>query len=104
MRIPRIYLSLPLKVGATVLLDDNAFNHAVRVLRLNPGAPLVLFNGEGGAFAATLTDIGKREAQVRITEASPGEVESPLRVVLAQGISSGEKMDYTCLLCTSRCV
>ncbi len=95
MRIPRIYLPLPLTVGATVPLDDNAFNHAVRVLRLKPGAPLALFNGEGGAFAAILADIGKREAQAQITEALPGEVESPLRVVLAQGVSRGEKMDYT---------
>ena len=95
MRIPRIYLPLPLTVGATVPLDDNAFNHAVRVLRLKPGAPLALFNGEGGAFAAILADIGKQEAQARITEALPGEAESPLRVVLAQGVSRGEKMDYT---------
>ncbi len=95
MRIPRLYLPAPLTVGATVALDDNAFNHAVRVLRLKPGAALMLFDGEGGAFAATLTDIGKRDAWVRVIEALPGEVESPLRVVLAQGISRGEKMDYT---------
>jgi 16S rRNA (uracil1498-N3)-methyltransferase len=95
MRIPRLYLPAPLTVGATVALDDNAFNHAVRVLRFKPGATLMLFDGEGGAFAATLTDIGKRDAWVRVIEALPGEVESPLRVVLAQGISRGEKMDYT---------
>ena len=95
MRIPRLYLPVPLTVGATVALDDNAFNHAVRVLRLKPGAALMLFNGAGGAFTATLTDIGKRDAWARVAEVLPGEVESPLRVVLAQGISRGEKMDYT---------
>ena len=95
MRIPRFHLSLPLTVGATVLLDDDAFNHAIRVLRLKPGASLALFNGEGSVFAATLIDIGKREAQAQITKILTGEVESPLRVVLAQGVSRGEKMDYT---------
>ena len=60
MRISRIYLPSPLTVGATVRLDDNAFNHAVRVLRLKPGAALILFNGAGGAFSATLADVGKR--------------------------------------------
>lgn len=95
MRIPRLYLPVPLTVGATVALNDNAFNHAVRVLRLKPGAALILFDGAGGACAATLADVGKRDAWARVTEALPGEVESPLWVVLAQGVSRGEKMDYT---------
>jgi 16S rRNA (uracil1498-N3)-methyltransferase len=81
--------------GAMAPLDDDAFSHAVRVLRLKPGAPLVLFNGSGGAFAATLAEIGKRDAWARVTEALPGEVESSLPVALVQGISRGEKMDYT---------
>ncbi len=95
MRIPRIYLPLPLTVGATVRLDDNAFNHAVRVLRLKPGAALILFNGAGGAFSATLADVGKREAWAQVTKFMPGEVESPLQVLLAQSVSRGDKMDYT---------
>lgn len=95
MRIPRFYLPLPLVVGITVPLGGDALNHAVRVLRLKPGALLTLFNGQGEAFAATLTHIGKHEAQAQITAALPGNVESPLQVVLAQGISRGEKMDYT---------
>ena len=95
MRIPRFYLPLSLTIGATVPLDDNAFNHAVRVLRLKPDAALILFNGQGGAFAATLADVSKREAWARLLEFLPGEVESPLRVILGQGISRGDKMDYT---------
>lgn len=95
MRISRLYLPTPLAVGMTVRLDDNAFNHAVRVLRLKPGAALILFDGEGGVFAATLLKVGKRDAWTRVTEALSGDVESPLRVTLAQGISRGEKMDYT---------
>lgn len=95
MRIPRIYLPLPLTAGATVQLDDNAFGHAVRVLRLQPGAGLVLFDGCGRAFTATLTTVGKREAWAEISEALRDENEPPLRIVLAQGISRGDKMDYT---------
>ncbi|QQS53284.1 MAG: 16S rRNA (uracil(1498)-N(3))-methyltransferase [Candidatus Competibacteraceae bacterium] len=95
MRVPRFYLPAPLVIGATMPLDERAFNHAVRVLRLKPGASLVLFDGEGGAFAATLGEIGKREAWARVAEALPDEAEPPLRIVLAQGISRGEKMDHT---------
>jgi 16S rRNA (uracil1498-N3)-methyltransferase len=95
MRIPRLYFPTPLASGMTVPLGDKAFNHTVRVLRLGPNAPLVLFDGKGGAFTATLTEVGKREARARVMEALPSEVESPLQVTLAQGVSRGEKMDYT---------
>ncbi|HPF60393.1 MAG TPA: RsmE family RNA methyltransferase, partial [Candidatus Competibacteraceae bacterium] len=95
MRVPRLYLPVPLATGMTLPLNENAFNHAVRVLRLKPDAPLTLFNGQGGTFAAKLLEVSKREAWVQVTSALPGEAESPLQVTLAQGISRGEKMDYT---------
>lgn len=95
MRVPRLYLPIPLATGITVPLDDHAFNHAVRVLRLGVNAPVTLFNGQGGAFAAALAKVGKRQAQAQVMEAVPGEVESPLPVTLAQGVSRSEKMDYT---------
>lgn len=95
MRVPRIYLPLSLAAGASVPLDDNAFNHAVRVLRLKPGAGLILFDGQGRAFSATLTETGKRQAWAKIVKPLPDEPEPPLRIVLAQGVSRGEKMDYT---------
>lgn len=95
MRVPRIYLPIPLATGLTVMLDDRAFSHAVRVLRLSANARLALFNGQGGAFAAMLTEVGKRQAQARVMEALPDEAESPLPITLAQGVSRGEKMDYT---------
>ena len=95
MRIPRLYLPTPLAPGLTVPLDERAFNHAVRVLRLGVDAPVTLFNGQGGAFAATLIEVGKRQALAQVLDVLPGEVESPLSVTLAQGVSRGEKMDYT---------
>ncbi|MDG4552062.1 MAG: 16S rRNA (uracil(1498)-N(3))-methyltransferase [Candidatus Contendobacter sp.] len=94
MRVPRLYLPTPLTVGATVALDESAFNHAVKVLRLKPGAALILFDGAGSAFGATLVGAGKRDAWARVNEVLSGAAESPLRVVLAQGVARGDKMDY----------
>ncbi len=95
MRIPRIYTPTPLHSGATIELDDNAFSHAVRVLRLTEGAPLILFNGEGGEYEATLCDVQKKRASAAIGMHSPRECESPLPIMLGQCISRGEKMDFT---------
>lgn len=95
MRVPRIYWPEPLAVGVSVALTGSAANHLTRVLRLKPGAALILFNGQGGAFAAELTSADKRTAWAQVTAALPAEAESPLRTTLAQAISRGDRMDYT---------
>lgn len=95
MRIPRIYLPIPLTSGASVTLNANAANHVIRVLRLKPGAPLVLFNGLGGEYEAVLHNMDRNRAEVSVGNYIAFETESPLHVTLAQGVSRGERMDYT---------
>jgi 16S rRNA (uracil1498-N3)-methyltransferase len=94
MRIPRLYLPIPLVGGASVTLADAAYHYIVRVLRLKPGMPCVLFNGQGGEFQAVIETVERRQATVRIGPFTPREAESPLDVLLAQGISKGAAMDY----------
>lgn len=95
MRSPRIYHPAPLPSGSSVQLHDTAANHVARVLRLPPGAPLILFNGQGGEFAAVIEAIDKRRVLVRVGVHHQRDCEPPLDVWLAQGISRGERMDYT---------
>jgi 16S rRNA (uracil1498-N3)-methyltransferase len=88
---PRVYLDAPLAGPGEVSLDDAATHHLARVLRLREGDALTVFDGRGGEWDAQF--IGKR--RVRISRFNAIERESPLRVVLAQGVSSGDRMDYT---------
>ena len=94
MRIPRIFTNSPLAVGSQCQLDDNAANHVGRVLRMQAGQALLLFNGDGQDYHATITEAGKKHVQVAVTEAGKNETESTLRVVLAQTLSKGDRMDY----------
>ena len=94
MRIPRIFTDSPLAVGSQSQLDDNAANHVGRVLRMQAGQALLLFNGDGHDYHATITEAGKKHVLVAVTEAAENETESPLRVVLAQTLSKGDRMDY----------
>ena len=94
MRIPRIFTNSPLAVGSQCQLDDNAANHVGRVLRMQAGQALLLFNGDGHDYHATITEAGKKHVLVAVTEAAENETESPLRVVLAQTLSKGDRMDY----------
>jgi 16S rRNA (uracil1498-N3)-methyltransferase len=95
MRIPHIYLPVPLSVGARIPLTPAAFNHVVRVLHLESGAALTLFNGTGGEFQAVLDSVTRRAATARIDTFIPRELESSLPVLLVQGVSRSEPMHYT---------
>jgi 16S rRNA (uracil1498-N3)-methyltransferase len=93
MRTIRIYVDQPLVPGAECSLPAQAGEHVARVLRMSAGDPLVLFNGDGYDYAATITSVGKRDVSVRIDTSERVHNESPLRLTLAQGIARGEKMD-----------
>ncbi len=93
MRTTRIYVDLELAAGPDVLLPAAQSNHLLRVLRLRSGAPLTLFNGRGGEYAAELVDAGKPGARVAIRAHSAVERESPLHLTLLQGVARGERMD-----------
>lgn len=53
----------------------------------------MLFNGDGHDYAAQIVAAGKREVRVLVGEATAIDRESPLRLVLLQGIARGERMD-----------
>lgn len=95
MPTPRIYLPTNLQVGAEATLDARALGHVVRVLRLCVGDTVVLFNGDGNDFTAELIEVRKDHALCRVHATHSCMTESPLSIELAQGISRGERMDYT---------
>jgi 16S rRNA (uracil1498-N3)-methyltransferase len=95
MRIPRLFLPLPLHPGARVGLDERAARHARDVLRLAAGAEVVLFNGVGGDSVARLVQSDRRGVLAEVLAAQPAPAsESPLDVRLYQGVARGEKMDF----------
>jgi 16S rRNA (uracil1498-N3)-methyltransferase len=85
---------MDLHSGAQVAIEGSAGNHIARVLRLRTGDELTLFNGQGGEYAGSIEDIRRDNVLVRVLEHRALERESPLRLVLAQGISRGERMDW----------
>lgn len=95
MTTPRFYCPEILAQDGTAELPEQAAHHAARVLRLQLGDRVVVFNGRGGEGEARIADIGKRNVTVEIVAWHDIERESPLQVLLAQAISAGEKMDFT---------
>jgi len=91
---PRLFCPPPLAAGAEITLPQSAAHHATRVLRLQRGDALRLFDGEGGEFAAVLSRVEARAVIARLGERELIERESPLAVTLVQGLAAAERMDY----------
>ncbi len=95
MRIPRIYIPDAISSGSTTELSGNAANHITRVLRLQAGSDIIVFNGEGGEYKAVIEAVNKKSVSVQIGEFCDAGRESNIDVHLWQGISRGERMDFT---------
>ena len=95
MRIPRIFIPTPLHAGRDIDLPTQAGEHVARVLRLDRGHPLRLFDGSGNEYAGEIASLGKRAVTAHVlARAESADRESPLRITLGQGIARGEKMDW----------
>ena len=91
--MPRFYCSQPLAVGETIALPDTVAHHAF-VLRLQEGAELCLFNGDGGQYLAHLASVDKRRATAVLKAFVARDVELPYQLTLAQALPEASKMDW----------
>jgi 16S rRNA (uracil1498-N3)-methyltransferase len=62
---------------------------------MQAGQLVTLFNGDNQNYAAEILRISKDGVTVKVNGCQAVERESPLRVTLAQAISSGDRMDFT---------
>jgi len=94
MRIPRFYEPQPLAADSNITLSESNTQHVARALRMRPGEQVILFNGDGHEYLATLTQIAKRSVEVSINTVSQPNRTSPLKIEIGQSLSRGERMDY----------
>lgn len=94
MSAPRFYCPPPLPSGASFELPPEAAHHASRVLRLRAGDAVQIFDGLGNALDAKIYEIKGKHVQLHELQTCMDDAESPLRIVLAQAMSSSEKMDW----------
>lgn len=93
MRLSRFFVDAPLSLGSHALPEAQA-HYIGRVLRLNVGATVQLFDGYGTEFIGELVEVGKKQVRVMLSAQVAGQAASPLRIHLGQGLSRGERMDW----------
>lgn len=92
----RIFQNSDFFLNETVKLSDDAFGHIVRVLRLTDGDKVAIFNGRDAyQYTARLVEVKKKHASIEIIAQELVDNESPLNIHLGQGISRGDRMDFT---------
>lgn len=91
--VSRFFCPEPLPPEGDFALPEPVVHHAVRVLRMQAGEHIVLFDGRGGEVEAVLEGQGKRWS-ARLVERRAVECESPLQIVLVQALASADKMDW----------
>lgn len=97
MRLSRFYINpetceIP-AVGSQMELPATVAHHLLKVLRVEVGALIILFNGRGGEYQASVISINKKSATVLIDQHQEVNRESSIETVLAQAVVTGAKMD-----------
>jgi len=88
----RFFVDFPLITGTELNLPPSAARHA-QVLRVQPGDPLLLFDGTGRDWAAQVLQMGKQQVRVRVGAAHAVDKELALAVTLALVMPANERMD-----------
>ncbi|HLB06013.1 MAG TPA: 16S rRNA (uracil(1498)-N(3))-methyltransferase [Thermodesulfobacteriota bacterium] len=89
----RFYIDERMSVGGEAYIKGPEARHVKDVLRLKVGDKVVLFDGSGMEFSGEITGIARDQVSVDILEGKEGETESPIEIILGQGIPKSDKMD-----------
>jgi 16S rRNA (uracil1498-N3)-methyltransferase len=95
MRIPRLFLDIPLTTGEIAILPRDKSHHISHVLRMRVGDSIKLFNGSGDEFESRIVEISKKNAQLEIGKTRHIANESPLTINLCLAIARGQHMDFS---------
>jgi 16S rRNA (uracil1498-N3)-methyltransferase len=89
----RLYCPLPITLEAEFELPEAAARHA-QVLRLQPGDPLDLFDGHGGAWRGVITAMGRSSVRSRALATRALSPRASRAITLAVGMPANERMDW----------
>lgn len=92
--LPRFHVgdARPLRVGEVCELPEGAARH-VQVLRMQPGGQIQLFDGLGRECLARVTEMGRKQVTVEIEAEVSVDRELPIKVTLAIGMPTNDRMD-----------
>ena len=91
--MPRIYLPITHTKEDRILITGEKSRYLTSVLRCRKGDELTVFDGKGNCLKTKILKADKREVTAEILEKFFSDAESPIRILLAQGLLKSQKMD-----------
>lgn len=93
--LPRFFAPDLQPTAAIVSLSEEESGHLARVLRLGVGARVLVFDGRGHQYEASVAAIEKSRNTVvlNVLEPVPAAPEARVPIVLAQAVLKGDKME-----------
>ncbi len=73
----RLYITADIAAGAEIALGEDQAHYLVNVLRLRPGAAVLLFNGRDGEWQAVIREIKKRSLTAEIEQQTRPQLSGP---------------------------
>jgi 16S rRNA (uracil1498-N3)-methyltransferase len=90
---PRFFVPTADTIGSVIDLPDEEAGHLTRVLRLRPGADVLVFDGRGREWRATVDQVTKSRAAVRLVTVNTPAPEPRVAIALAIAVLKGDKTD-----------
>ena len=93
MRLIRVFVEAAPSPGTHIEAGGAAAVHISRVLRLVAGDPVTVFNGDGHDYPARIASLRGSRVELEVLDRVAARPESPLKLLLVQGIARTERMD-----------
>lgn len=86
--------------GEHINITGQEAKHISRVLRMQEGDMLILFDGSGTDYFCAVTEISAEGVCVRAVEKKISDKELPVRITLYQAVIKSDHLDYAVQKCT----
>lgn len=95
MRVPRLFIDVPLTTGEIINLPRDKAHHISHVLRMRLGDSIKLINDSGDEYQSKIIEISKKNSQIEIGKSIRITNESPLTINLCLAVARGQHMDFS---------
>ena len=91
--MPRLYYPVSDIEDNKIPITGDKARYLISVLRWKKGDKLTIFDGKGRCFRTQIEKAGRKEVVAKVIETFSDDIESPLHIILIQGLLKGDKMD-----------